>query len=157
MGIFYKIYRVTLRPILHRIKKLKNFLRDLCICFWRGWDLRLLTACDMNISKIPASTEFSHPVGIIISSKVKIGENCSIRQNVTLGLRDDNLKDYPQVGNDVLIGAGAIIMGDIKIGDRAIIGAGSVVLKDVPADTTYFCKMEPVLKPTKARERELSE
>ncbi|MCF7958273.1 MAG: serine acetyltransferase [Phycisphaerae bacterium] len=149
MGIFYNSYRVTLRPILHRIKKFKNFLRDLCICIWRGWDLRLITACDMNISKIPASTDFSHPVGIIISSKVKLGQNCSIRQNVTLGLQYDNEKDYPQVGDNVHIGAGAIILGGITIGDRAIIAAGAIVLKDVPADTTYICKVEPVLKPHK--------
>jgi serine O-acetyltransferase len=145
--IFRRIYNVLLRPVLHGVKKFKNFLRDLLVCIWRGWNIRLLTACDMNVSKIPATTEFRHPVGIVISSQVKIGHHCSIRQNVTIGLRDEKEKKYPVLGNHVQIGAGAMILGHVSIGDHAIIGAGAIVLKDVPPRSIYRCQLEPIIKP----------
>ncbi|MCK5114703.1 MAG: serine acetyltransferase [Phycisphaerae bacterium] len=143
------LYRKTLRPLLHHIKKFKNFIRDLAVCIWRGWNLRLITACDINLYKTPNTTIFTHPVGIIISSKAVLGQHCSIRQNVTIGLKDEGVKEYPTLGDHVRVGAGAMILGGVKIGDRAVIGAGALVLKDVPADTIYYCRMEPVLKPTK--------
>jgi serine O-acetyltransferase len=126
---------------LHKIKRFRNFVRDLCVCLWRGWDLRLITACDMRICKLPRTTHFGHPVGIVISSRAVIGANCDIRQNVTIGERSE--RDVPLIGSHVMIGAGAIIVGNVSIGDHAKIGAGAVVLTDVPARTTYVQKIEP--------------
>lgn len=134
-------YYKTIRPFWHKIKRFRNFLRDLCVCIWRGWDLRLITACDMRICRIPRTTHFGHPVGIVISSRAKIGEHCDIRQNVTIGQRSD--RDVPVIGNNVLIGAGAMIIGNVSVGDNARIGAGAIVLKDVPPNTTYISKFEP--------------
>lgn len=68
------------------------------------------------------------PHGIFISRYAVIGENCRIYQNVTIG--EVNRK-APVIGNHCLIGAGAAIIGDIKIGDHAKIGAGAVVNVDV--------------------------
>lgn len=136
-----KIYYLLIRPLFHRIKRLRNFIRDLSICIWRGWDLRLITACDIRISKIPPTTQFYHPVGIVISSKVKLGKNCDIKQCVTIGEKGKHL--VPVIGNNVLIGAGAILLGKINIGDNAVIGANAVVLKDVSANTTYISKFIP--------------
>lgn len=144
--MLYKIYKKTVRPILNRIKKFKNFLRDMCICLWRGWDLRLLTACDLNLSKIPSTTELRHPIGIVISSKAVIGEYCSIRQNVTIGLRDEKEKEYPVLGDRVCVGAGALILGGVRVGDQAVIGAGAIVLEDVPARSNYLCRLQPIIK-----------
>jgi serine acetyltransferase len=142
MTFFYnKVYYRTVRPLLHKVKRLRNFARDLVVCLWRGWDLRLITACDMRICKLPRTTHFGHPVGIVISSRVVIGEHCDIRQNVTIGERSE--RDVPVIGSHVLIGAGAIIVGKVSIGDHAKIGAGAVVLTDVPARTTYVLKIEP--------------
>lgn len=138
------IYRKVIRPLLHKIKRFRNFIRDLLVVIARGWDFRLLTSCDMNISKIPKTTIFWHPVGLVIGSKVKIGEHCNIRHNVSIG----NLNDgYPVIGDRVQIGPGVIILGGLTIGDDAIIGAGATVLKDVPAKTIYASRFEVHMRP----------
>ena len=64
----------------------------------------------------------------------KIGKNVSVFQGVTIGLKK-NLNEYPTIGDDVQIGAGAKILGNIKIGDNSRIGANAVVLKDIPNDS----------------------
>ena len=71
--------------------------------------------------------------GIYISRYAKIGRECHIYQNVTIGSVG---KKAPQIGNYCLIGAGATIVGDIKIGDHVKIGAGAVVFTDVPNHST---------------------
>ena len=75
-----------------------------------------------------------HQSGIVINGYCEIGDDCVIRQNVTMGIR--SVRDRtgaPRLGNGVDIGAGAVILGDISIGDGAQIGANAVVLTDVPA------------------------
>lgn len=62
-----------------------------------------------------------------------IGENCWINQRVTFGYQGSGC---PTVGNNVHVGVGALIIGDVKIGDNVNIGAGTVVVKDVPPNTT---------------------
>lgn len=62
-----------------------------------------------------------------------MGENCWINQKVTFGYKGDGC---PTVGNNVRVGVGAIIIGEITIGDNVSIGAGAVVVKDVPSGTT---------------------
>ncbi|MCU7272572.1 serine acetyltransferase [Escherichia albertii] len=76
---------------------------------------------------------FPHPIGIVIGKKVIIGRNCIVYQNVTIGVRNNKHEEYPIIGNDVTIYAGAIVIGKVVIGDNAIIGAGCIVTKDVPA------------------------
>lgn len=71
--------------------------------------------------------------GIFISRYAVVGENCRIYQNVTIG--EVNRK-APVIGDDCLIGAGAVLIGDIRIGSRVKIGAGAVVHTDVPDDCT---------------------
>lgn len=71
--------------------------------------------------------------GVYISRYAKIGRECRIYQNVTIGSVD---KKAPQIGNHCLIGAGAVIIGDVKVGDYAKIGAGAVVSADVPSRAT---------------------
>lgn len=71
-------------------------------------------------------------VGVIIGKDCKIGENCVIESNVTIGGRN-NIPAMPVIGNNVFIGTGARILGDITIGDNCIIGANAVVLKDIPS------------------------
>lgn len=78
-----------------------------------------------------------HQNGIVIHGNAIIGDDCIIRQGVTLGIRSmDRLDDAPQLGNGVDIGCGAKILGGVKIGDGAKIGANAVVLKNVPANAT---------------------
>lgn len=72
-------------------------------------------------------------VGVIIHKEAVVGENCVIESNVTIGGRNNNPK-VPVIGNNVFVGAGARILGDVYIGDNSIIGANSVVLHDVPTN-----------------------
>lgn len=81
---------------------------------------------------LPKSTFLPHPFGIIISTAAEIGENVVIGHQVTIGNRN-GVRAAPTIGNRVYIGAGAKLLGPVKIGDDAIIGANSVVTKDVPA------------------------
>ena len=90
-----------------------------------------------NLEKLlENNTKFPHPIGIVINKNAKIGKNCTIWQNVTIGdgFRDKNGSRYPIIGDNVEIFANAVIIGGITIGDNAVIGAGSVVVHDVPAN-----------------------
>ena len=73
-------------------------------------------------------------MGVVIGESAIIGDDVMIYHDVTLGARGFDLgKRHPTIENDVIIGAGARVLGNITIGQRAIIGANSVILKDVPA------------------------
>jgi serine O-acetyltransferase len=77
---------------------------------------------------------FEHQHGIVVHGDTVIGDDCIIRQGVTLGIRRlDRLGDAPTLGRGVNVGAGAKILGKLNIGDHAEIGANAVVLEDVPA------------------------
>ena len=80
---------------------------------------------------------FEHQHGIVIHGSSVIGDECVLRQGVTLGNRHmDRPYDAPTLGRGVNIGAGAVILGKISLGDRAQVGANAVVLDDVPAGVT---------------------
>ena len=74
---------------------------------------------------------------LLIGETTEIGDNCTIYQGVTLGgTGKDKGKRHPTIGNNVMIGAGAKIIGGVKIGNNAKIGANAVVLYDVPENAT---------------------
>jgi len=78
-----------------------------------------------------------HGTGLVIGETAVVGDNVSMLQNVTLGGTGKSDQDrHPKIGNGVLIGAGAKVLGNIIIGDCSRIGAGSVVLKEVPPRVT---------------------
>ncbi len=72
---------------------------------------------------------------VYVGIGVRIGRNCTLLQNVTLGekLAPGTAERYPILGDDVVVGAGAVVLGPVRIGDGAVIGANSVVTRDVPA------------------------
>lgn len=78
-----------------------------------------------------------HGMGIVIGETTEIGDNCTIYQNVTLGgTGKDKGKRHPTIGNNVLIGCGAKVLGPFKVGDNAKIAANAVVLYEVPDNST---------------------
>jgi serine O-acetyltransferase len=95
-----------------------------------------------------------HGMGIVVGETAEVGDNCTIYHGVTLGgTGKDKGKRHPTIGNNVLIGAGAKLLGPIAIGDNAMIGAGSVVLEDVLPDTTIT---GPKARPVKHAGRKLA-
>ena len=88
-------------------------------------------------AKIGRRLFIDHGMGIVIGETATIGDDCTIYHNSTLGgTGKDKDKRHPDLGNNVMVGAGAKVLGPIKIGDNVKIGANSVVLKEVPNNTT---------------------
>jgi serine O-acetyltransferase len=99
---------------------------------------RFLTGVDIHPGATLGEGLFiDHASGVVIGETAEVGENVTIYQGVTLGgTGKETGKRHPTVGNNVVIGAGAHLLGSIKIGDNVKIGSGSVVVQDAPHDTT---------------------
>lgn len=99
---------------------------------------RWMTGIEIHPGAVLGERVFiDHGFGIVIGETAVIGNDVTIYQGVTLGgTGKEKGKRHPTIGNDVLISAGAKVLGNITIGDCVKIGASSVVLKDVPSDST---------------------
>lgn len=88
-------------------------------------------------AKIGKGLFIDHGMGVVIGETTEIGDYCTLYQNVTLGgTGKDHGKRHPTLGNHVLVGAGAKVLGPFTVGDHARIAAGAVVLSEVPANAT---------------------
>ncbi len=95
----------------------------------------VITGADIPInSQIGGGLLLPHPNGVVINPAARIGPNCLIFQQVTIGTRGGSMA--PIIGGHVDIGAGAKILGGVRLGDHARIGANAVVLADIPAGKT---------------------
>lgn len=99
---------------------------------------RFLTGIEIHPgAQIGKGVFIDHGMGVVIGETAIVGDYTLIYQGVTLGgTGKENGKRHPTVGNNVVVGTGAKVLGNIQIGDRVRIGAGSVVLRDVPSDST---------------------
>lgn len=99
---------------------------------------RFLTGIEIHPgAKIGEGLFIDHGMGVVIGETAEIGNNVTIYQGVTLGgTGKEKGKRHPTVGDNVVIGTGAKVLGPIVIGDNVKIGAGSVVLNNVPSHTT---------------------
>ncbi|MEE9423382.1 MAG: serine O-acetyltransferase [Methylococcales bacterium] len=113
----------------------------------RGWRLmgrflshigRFLTGIEIHPGAVIGRRFFiDHGMGVVIGETAVIGDDCTLYHSVTLGGTSwEKGKRHPTLGNGVVIGAGAKILGPLMIGDNARVGSNSVVIKNVPADTT---------------------
>jgi len=101
---------------------------------------RWLTGIEIHPAAVIGQGFFiDHGMGVVVGETAEIGDYVTLFQGVTLGgTGKEHGKRHPTVGNHVVIGAGAKILGGIKIGDNVKIGANSVVLKSVPANSTVI-------------------
>lgn len=99
---------------------------------------RFITGIEIHPgAKIGCGFFIDHGMGVVIGETTEIGDNVTLYQGVTLGgTGKERGKRHPTIGNNVVIGAGAKVLGSITIGDDTKIGAGSVVLKDVEENST---------------------
>jgi serine O-acetyltransferase len=99
---------------------------------------RFLTGIEIHPgARIGQGLFIDHGSGVVIGETAIIGDNCTIYQGVTLGgTGKETGKRHPTLGNGVLVGAGAKLLGNFTVGDNAKIAAGAVVLGDVPEGTT---------------------
>ena len=98
--------------------------------FWTGIEIH-------PGAKIGRRFVIDHGMGIVIGETAEIGDDCLIYHGVTLGgTGKDKGKRHPTLGNNVLVGNGARILGPFTVGDNVRIAAGSVVLREVPPDST---------------------
>jgi serine O-acetyltransferase len=98
--------------------------------------------CEVRIGK---NFRIDHHSNIVISGYASFGDDCVIRNGVTVGLKNDTHPAAPQIGNNVNIGVGAKILGDISIGNNVFIGANAVVITDVP-DNSIVVGVPAVVK-----------
>lgn len=99
---------------------------------------RFLTGIEIHPgAKIGEGVFIDHGMGVVIGETAEVGNNVTIYQGVTLGgTGKEKGKRHPTIGNNVVISAGAKVLGSFTVGDNAKIGAGSVVLRDVPPNCT---------------------
>ena len=113
----------------HGLKFLARFLSQWAR-FWTGIEIH-------PGATIGRRLVIDHGTGIVIGETAELGDDCLLYQGVTLGGTGKDVgKRHPTLGNNVLIGAGAKVLGPVFIGDNVRIGAGSVVLHNIPANAT---------------------
>lgn len=102
------------------------------------------------LAQVAGEPCFPHgPLGVFISNDASLGKDCVIFQNVTIGsnhLPDAKRPGGPTLGDRVYIGAGAVIVGNVKIGNGCRIGAGAVVYEDMPDNSVAVCAPTRILR-----------
>lgn len=116
------------------------------------WNV-IMNGCEIDpAAAIGPGLHLPHPQGIVFGP-IRSGRNLTAQQNVTIGLRDPQLdfndpKNFPVLGNDIYIGAGAVVVGPIRIGNGARIGCNAVVLHEIAEGGTAIGHAATILEPT---------
>jgi serine O-acetyltransferase len=123
---------------IHRAAHLLYRLHIPVIPHLMMWFGRILTGIDIHpAAKIGGGFFIDHGFGVVIGETAEVGENVTLFQGVTLGgTGKETGKRHPTIGDNVVIGAGAKVLGGITVGNDVYIGANAVVLKPVPDDCT---------------------
>ena len=129
---------VLLHRLAHRLYTLHAYFLARAVSECSRW----LTGIEIHPgARIGKNLVIDHGMGLVIGETAEIGNDCILFHGVTLGgIKFDPIKRHPTLGDRVLVGAGAKILGPIQIGSGAKIGANVVVMKDVPAGMTYIGK-----------------
>jgi serine O-acetyltransferase len=101
---------------------------------WMAYRTRKITGIDIHpAAKIGHGVFIDHGMGLVIGETAVVGDNCVLYHGVTLGANTfEKVDRHPKLGNNVIVYAGAKIIGPVKIGDHTVIAANAVVVKDAP-------------------------
>jgi serine O-acetyltransferase len=137
-------WRYGVRPPL--LRKLFSLLYKVLFKF-----VQILTGIELPC-EVPVGTGFviEHSGGIVVSGFASFGAHCRIRNGVVIGLARVEDPCAPQFGNHVDVGAGAKVLGNIRIGNNVLIGANAVVITDVP-DNCIAVGVPAIIKPRKTK------
>lgn len=128
------VHAVALYRIAHRLWRLRlRWLAQAVAHF-----ARFLTGIEIHpAARLGRRLFIDHGFGVVIGETAEVGDDCTLYQGVTLGGTSwQPEKRHPTLGNNVIVGAGAKVLGPITVGDGARIGSNSVVVKNVPAGAT---------------------
>lgn len=128
------LHAIIFYRMAHKLLKLKLPFFPRAISQFAKW----LTGIEIHpCAAIGQGLFIDHGMGVVIGETSIIGNNVTLFQGATLGgTGKERGKRHPTLGNNVVVGAGAKILGNVKIGDNVQIGANAVVIKDVPPDST---------------------
>lgn len=128
------LYAVVFHRTAHKLYIKKHYV----LARFISQITRFFTGIEIHPGAVIGENLFiDHGLGVVIGETAVVGKNVTIYHGVTLGgTGKDTGKRHPDIGDDVVIGAGAQILGPIKIGNGAKVGANAVVLKDIPPYAT---------------------
>ncbi|MDX9872304.1 MAG: serine O-acetyltransferase [Clostridia bacterium] len=145
-------HAVLIHRLAHKLYRRKFFVLARFISQISRW----LTQIEIHPgAKIGEGLFIDHGSGVVIGETAEIGDNVTLYQGVTLGgTGKEKGKRHPTIGNNVVVAAGAKVLGSFKVGDNARIGAGSVVLKEVPPNCTVVGVPGTIVKRENGRKDE---
>lgn len=132
--LYSGLHAVLLHRVAHSLHKKGKTLPARAISQFN----RAVTGVEIHpAAKIGKGVFIDHGSGVVIGETAEVGDNCTIYQGVTLGGTGKHTgKRHPTLGNNVMVGAGAKVLGPFKVGDNSKIAAGAVVLHEVPNNAT---------------------
>ncbi len=132
------LYNGLHATIQYRIAHWFHMHKRYFIARWISQMTKWFTGIEIHpAAKIGRRLVIDHGTGIVIGATTEIGDDCLLYQGVTLGgTGKDKGKRHPTLGNNIMVGAGAKVLGPFKVGDNARIAANSVVLREVPENAT---------------------
>ena len=128
------VHAIINHRIAHWLYLHHRFFLARCVSQWS----RFWTGIEIHPgATIGPRLVIDHGMGIVIGETAEVGDDCLLYQGVTLGgTGKDKGKRHPTLGNNVLVGSGAKVLGPFKVGDNCRIAAGAVVLREVPPNST---------------------
>lgn len=132
--LYSGFHAVTVHRLSHALHKRGFVLTSRAI----SQAMKFLTGIEIHpAAKIGKGLFIDHGSGVVIGETAEIGDDCTIYQGVTLGGTGKACgKRHPTIGNNVMIGAGAKVLGPFKVGSNSKIAAGAVVLEEIPENST---------------------
>ena len=132
--LYSGIHAILAYRVAHKLYLSKHYFSARCI----SQLARSATGIEIHPGATIGKDFFiDHGMGVVIGETTEIGDGCTVYQGVTLGGTGKDVgKRHPTLGNNVMVGAGAKVLGPVKIGDNTKIAAGAVVLREIPNDST---------------------